>query len=280
MNILASRTRKINRGGRSVRDQQTLNKLYNNVDHADGVLTPQVGNPGFLAQFDIVVIPLFFSVAGGVYTSISAATVGAVAGLNTQLPVFLFGNSDKAGGFKKMRSLFPLSGWAYDYAPFIFGADSGASTRFGALTATAVANLQTGDLVIPVWATVAGTDYIAFSVIRCSQTAYGSLLDATNSDAFQMNMVRYIMTDSTAPSLAQYLNQLRNINLSLFGKSSDDQTSPNSFKIPEQQQQNIIDIPLVLAVDKQVSIGTYMNYNIVTQMQLSFFVNSVVKSAR
>lgn len=282
MDFLRTRTRHITR---TANDRRQLAKLYDNVDHADGpmrngALTPQVGNPGFIAQFDIVIIPKFFTVALGVYTSKTAAQiVAAQPSLGTQLPVFLFGNSDKAGGFKKMRSQFPLSGWAYD-TPFIYGADSGAGTIFGALDSTATANLLVGDLVLPVTASLGGVDYVAFTIIRCSQTAYGSLLDATNSDSFTMNMVRYILTDSTAPSLAQYLNQLQPFNLSIFGKFSSDQTSPNSFKIPEQQQQNIIDVPLVLDVDKQVSIGLYMNYDLPTQMQLSFFVAQVVKVAR
>lgn len=280
MDFLRTRVRKISR---TAGDRRAMAKLYSGVDHADapvnrpvtGGLTPQVGNPGFIAQFDIVVIPKYFTVAAGVYTSIAAAALNAT--LKTKLPVFLFGNSDKAAGFKKLRSQFPLTVWSYD-VPFIYGADSGAGTVYGVLDATASAQLEVGDLVIPIYAAVGGVNYVAFTIVRCSQTGYGSLLDATNSDQFTMNMVRYILTDSTAASLAQYLNQLQPFNLSIFGKFSSDQTSPNSFKIPEQQQQNIIDVPLVLDVNKQVSIGLYMNYDLPTQMQLSFFVAQVVKA--
>jgi len=300
MNFLTTRVRHrqrpdASRYNRSSNDIRLMQRLQNHIDNADGDpqpvmagmgprLTPQVGNPGFIAQFDIVVIPQFFTVAAGVYTSRTAAYMlanFAAQATGLQLPVFLFGNSDKAAGFKKMRSQFVLqNGWAYD-TPFIYGADSGAGTIFGALDATARAGLQVGDLVLPITVVGAGpTNLVAFTVIRCSQTGYGSLLDATNSDAFTMNMVRYIMTDSTAASLAQYLNQLQPFNLSIFGKFQSDQTSPNSFKIPEQQQQNIVDVPLVLDVDKQVSIGVFMNYDIPVQMQLSFFVAKVVKVAR
>lgn len=283
MDILRSRTRYIKRGNtvaRTARDQETVKRLYNQVDHVDAKLTPQVGNPGFIAQFDILAIPKYFTVAAGVYTATTAAAVAAAQPtLATQLPVFLFGNSDKASGFKKMRQQFPLSGWSYD-TPFIYGADSGAGTIFGVLDATARAQLQVGDLVLPVTAVLGGVNYAAFTVIRCTQTGYGSLLDATNSDAFTMNMVRYILADETAASLNQYANQLQPFNLSIFGKFSSDQTSPNSYKIPEQQQKNIIDVPLVFDVDKQSSIGLYMNYDLPSQLQLSFFVAQVVKVAR
>lgn len=295
IDLLRGRTRLVKRGSiaaRDPRDQRAVNKLYNHVDHADGNptamsgngggnprLTPQVGNPGFIAQFDIVNILKYFTVAATVYTSVTAAAVAAAQPtLATQLPLFIFGNSDKAAGFKKMRSQFPLSGWSYD-TPFIYGADSGAGTIFGALDATARAQLQVGDLVLPVTAVLGAVNYVGFSIVRCSQTGYGSLLDASNSDTFTMNMVRYIMNDSTAPSLAQYANQLQPFNLSIFGKFNSDQTSPNSFKIPEQQQQNIVDIPLVLDVNKQVSLGSYVNYDVPTQMQLSFFVAQVQKAA-
>jgi len=277
------------RYSRSETDRRFIDRLHNNVNHADAPggsmlgmgnnpsLTPQVGNPGFIAQFDLVAIPKYFTVLAGAYTAIAAAALDA--SLKTQIPVFMFGNSDKASGFRKMRSQFSLSGWDYD-TPFVYGADSGAGTIYGVLDATSRAQLQVGDLVLPLTKTVGGVNYVAFSILRCSQTGYGSLLDATNSDTFTMNMVRYILTDSTAASLAQYLNQLQPFNLSIFGKFGSDQTSPNSFKIPEQQQQNIVDIPLVLDVDKQVSIGVWMNYDLPTQMQFSYFVAKVVKASR
>lgn len=272
---------------RPASDRQILQRL---VDHADGPgpapatgqLTPQVGNPGFIAQFDALVIPKFFTVvtATGVWTASTAAAVAAAQPtLANPLPCFLFGNSDMAGGFARLRQLFPLTGWTYETA-FIYGADSGPTVGVNTLDATAKSVLRVGDLVQPVYLTAAPTMYVAFVIVRCPQTAYGSLVDALNSDSFQLNMIRQTMADSTAPSLAQYANQIMPFNLSLFGKFSADQTSPNSFKIPEQQQQNIVDIPMVLMVDKQIALGMYLNYDVPTQMQLSFFVNQVIKAAR
>lgn len=270
---------------RPVVDRAILSRL---VDHADGPapangqLIPQVGNPGFIAQFDVLVIPKFFTVvvATGVWTASTAAAVAAAQPtLANPLPCFLFGNSDMSGGFARLRQLFPLTGWGYETA-FIYGADSGPTVGVNTLDATAKAVLRVGDLVQPVFLTSGATMYVAFVINRCPQTAYGSLVDALNSDSFQINMIRQTMADSVAASLAQYANQIMPFNLSLFGKFSADQTSPNSFKIPEQQQQNIVDIPMVLMVDKQIALGMYLNYDVPTQMQLSFFVNHVIKAAR
>jgi hypothetical protein len=232
------------------------------------------GNPGFVAQFDVQFIIKYFTVAAGVYTGVLAAAIAAA--LKTQLPAFLFGNTDFAGGFAKLQSQFILTGgWAYD-TPFVYGKDY-AATVFGALDATAKAALRVGDLVIPVWATTAGpVNTVGFTIVRCTQVAYGTLLDALNSDMFTINTVRYIMSDTTAVGLAQYNNNINMFNQSLFGKFKSDFVSPNSFKVPEQMQTGIIDIPLVLDVNKQVALGTFINYDIVN-VQWSIFANVVNK---
>lgn len=255
------------------------------IDHANGNDLPMVapnnatlgqgiGNPQFIAQFDITMRQLFFTVNAGVYTQVTqAAVIAAQPSLNTKLSAFLFGQSDFNAGFPKLRSLFPLNVWAYDN-PFIYGIGQQA-TLFGELDATIKAQLEVGDLVIPFTATLGGVDYLAVQVIHCDQVGYGSLLAALSSDNFTTNMIRYVLP---AADIAQYQNNIRMIRQSLFGKSSDDKTSPNSFKIPEQQQDGIVDVPLRKLFDKESSLGTYINSGILS-VQWSIFVSSVVKAA-
>lgn len=232
------------------------------------------GNPTFAAQFDVQMLLQYFTEAAGVYTAKTAAQIlAADATLATQLPAFLFGNSDFAGGFTKLKAQFVLSGWTYG-DPFVYGKDYPAS-YFSVLDATAKANLRSGDLVLTFYKDGA-TNYVAFVVIRCTQVAYGTLLDALNSDMFTINTIRYIMSDTTAVGLAQYNNNINILKQSLFGKFDSDFVSPNSFKIPEQQQSGIIDIPLVKGVDKQVALATFINYDAVS-VQWSLFVRSVQK---
>jgi hypothetical protein len=233
------------------------------------------GNPGFAAQFDVQFLLKYFSVAAGAYTSLTAAALlAAQPTLANKLPVFLFGNSDFAGGFTKLKSLFTLTNWTYG-APFIYGKDY-PFTKFGALDATAKAVLSDGDLVIPFEYEAGATDYVAFAIVRCSQVGYGTLLDALNSDMFTLNTLRYIMSDTSAVGLAQYNNNINIMKQSLFGKFDSDFVSPNSFKLPEQQQSGIIDIPLIKGVDKQIALATYINYDAVS-VQWSLFVRSVNK---
>jgi len=119
------------------------------------------GNPAFRAQFDISITVKYFTENGSdVYTSRTASYMLSNAStLCTQLPVFLFGNSDFASGFKKAQGQFPLTLWGYN-APIIYGKDY-ASASFGVWDSTVTAQLQTGDLVLPFTATVSAVNYMA-----------------------------------------------------------------------------------------------------------------------
>jgi hypothetical protein len=233
------------------------------------------GNPKFDAQFDVSVLLFYFTVAAGVYTQRTAAFILATfPQLATQLPAFLFGNSDFAAGYAKLRSTFPLQGgWQYG-SPFVVGRPI-PNTVFGDLDANALAVLRPGDVVIPVTAVLA-QNVVGFTVIRCTQVAYATLLDSLGSDKFVMNMIRYVMADTTPVGLAQLNNNISITKQSLFGKFDSDFISPNSFKVPEQQQNGIIDIPLVKGIDKQTALSTYVNFD-ATNVQWSIFVSQIDK---
>jgi len=238
------------------------------------------GNPGFAAQFDVISLIKYFSVvdATGVATAQTPAQVAAaVPALATQLAYFLFGNSDFAGGFARLIQAYPLSGgWIYGI-PTIYGKqDIRINGNF--IDATIQAQLRRGDLVIPAYFDNGANTIIGLVILRCNQVGYGTLLDALNSDRFIINMVRYIMADTTAVGLAQYQNQIGVYKQSLFGKFDSDSISPTSFKMPEQQQDGIIDIPVEKGIDKQIIIASYQNYDAVN-VQWSVFVSTVDKLA-
>lgn len=244
------------------------------------VLAAAAGNPGFAAQFDIQFLVKYFTVvnATGVATLRDAAYILAnFSALATQLAFFLFGNSDFASGYKKMIQTFPLSGgWIYGI-PTVYGKqDIRINGAF--IDATIRAQLQVGDMVIPAYYDNGTTTVIALTIVRCNQVGYGTLLDALNSDKFIMNMIRYVMSDTTAAGLAQFNNNVSVLKQSLFGKFDSDFISPTSFKMPEQMQDGIIDIPLEKGIDKQVILGSYQNYN-APVVQWSVFVAAVEKVA-
>lgn len=236
------------------------------------------GNPPFTAQFDLSINLLFFTEAAGVYTPITpAALLAAQPTLATKLPAFIFGNSDYDGGFARLQSSFQLNVWQYD-VPFVNGQGGQPATIFSTLDATARGLLRKGDLVQPYYATLGGVNYVAMSVVRCNQVSYGTLLGALASDMFVLNMIRYVMSDTTVVGLAQYGNNINIFKQSLFGKYDSDFVSPNSFKLPEQMQNGVIDIPLQVGIDKQLALATDQNYN-TPLVQWSLFVESVDKRA-
>lgn len=266
---------------------RSVNSYEHSFNHADAPLVQpsqsrpgvrlgaQWGNPSFTAQFDITVLLKYFTVAAGVFTARTAAYVLAnAATLATTLPVFLFGHTDYASGFSKLRTVYPLSVWAYS-RPFIYGKDY-AATDTAALDANVTALLQVGDLVLPFTATIAGpVTYNAFVIIRCAQVGYGTLLNALSSDKFAMNTLRYVI-DTTTYGTTQYNNSIGVYRQTLFGKFDSDTVSPASFKQPDQQQAGIIDMPIEKGIDKSISLATVCNYDTV-QFQWSFFVMSVEK---
>lgn len=265
--------------GRNNADAPIVNPAATQLAHVNG-------NPGFAAQFDVQFLLKYFTMvdATGVFTASTAAAVAAaVPALATQLAAFLYGNSDFAAGFKRLQQAFPLSGgWVYG-DPGIYGRDSiqiptATAGLLGFIDANVKATLQKGDLLIPCYYDGGATTYVCFVVVRCTQVGYGTLLDSLNSDLFTQNLVRYIMSDTTAVGLAQYNNNIFIMRQSLFGKFDSDFVSPNSFKMPEQFQAGIIDVPIKKGVDKQVALGTYINYDVVTT-QWSLFVEYVQKLA-
>ena len=167
--------------------------------------------------------------------------------------------------------------WAYG-APFIYkGPNPDAATLFSQLDATARGVLNVGDLVVPFTAVLGGVNYVALSTVNCSNVAYGTLLQSTQSDRFLMNLIRYTQNDVTATGLAQFNQKVGWYKQSLFGKFDSDTASPNSFKMPENLQNGIIDIPLVKAITKEALVGTYLLYTAVT-IQWSIFVQTVKKA--
>lgn len=258
----------------SAKNDKLIDLLNDNVDHAE--LAGGAGNPSFVAQFDITVLLKFFTVAAGVYTQVtSAAVVAAQPTLSQKLPAFVFGNLDFGSGYATLRQRLPVNVWAYD-APFIFGVNGANGTTFGNLDAIIKAQLQQGDFVQPLWATLGAVNYVACVIVRCGSVGYGSLLSANNSDAFRINMVRYNVPSTSATDLAQYGNKLFTYRQSLFGKAENDSISPTSFKQPDQMQANIIDVPVKVVVDKEQSLSTYVNID-VASFEWNIFVNEVVK---
>lgn len=259
--------------GLTKNDQALMAKLNAGVDAADSnplTLDAAAGNKPFTAQFDVTVLVKYFTESGGTYTGVAASAIAAT--LKTKLAAFLFGQSDYAAGFKKSIQQFPVTVWAYGQ-PFTYGRDV-AACAFGALDATVLAQLEIGDIVIPYTATTAGpVDTLALVILRSPQVGYAKLVDSLSSDRFWINNVRYVLTDTTAAGLTQYDNEVKVQKQSLFGLFNENSVSPTAFKEPTQFQAGIVDMLINQGIDKNTMMGSYINYDSVTQKFTIFVQN-------
>lgn len=269
-----------------------LRKLRQNANHANGdgaavleevatipvvsdrkLVTVGQGlyNPPFKAQIQVNILKYYFSYTGGVFTPVLPAAVPAP--LQLALPVFIFSNSDYSSGFSKLRGQYPLSGWSYA-APFIFGATPWPGTALSGIFDANVTNLlRGGDLVLPFTGSSGGTNYVALAIVRTSDVPYGTLLDATNSNTFNINLLRY---NVTAGQELQFANAILCADETMFGKFTSDPVNPESYKNPEQDQDNIIDIDIKFDVNKQRGLSTLVNYN-VESMRWNLFISNATK---
>ncbi len=236
-------------------------------------------NPAFKAQIQINVLKLYFTkaTAGAVYTVKLPANLDAT--LKVSLPVFLFSNSDFSSGFTKLKGQFPIANWVYR-APFIYNKVTQPGTDAFAVGAAFDANvkaqLKDGDLVMPftaVTAVVGEEHNLALIIVRTSDVPYGNLLDATNSNTFVMNMIRYTVL---AGQETQFANAILASDLTMFGKFSSDPINPESYKSANQEQNNIIEIDIEFNINKQKGLATLTNFDVV-DFRWNLFISSANK---
>ena len=204
---------------------------------------------------------------------------------------FLFGKADQSGGYRRNNQLFPVNNWTYKDNKYI--EDSYPTHNFKITTTAGDIEtvscmspsyndgvLSRGDMLQTYYRIESGasdtgvTIYLAEIRLECKQVAYGTLLDATSSDRFTINNIRYKVSDTT--KTAQFEKNLRIIRQTLFGKLSTDDISPASYQRPEQYQANIVDVPIIKGIDKESSFGTYLNFD-VGEILLSIFVQTQKK---
>jgi hypothetical protein len=237
-----------------------------------------VGNPAFKAEITLQVFVRYYSqaVVGTPVVAVPAA------GQQTNLPLYLFGNIDKASNYSRGRQLVPGGGgWLYaDMA--IIDVGSGvvgyqplphAAASVENISGTIFNNLAlNGDLlfIVPMAGYVAGaagTTHVAEILVRCPNVPYTSLLAALGSDLITLNMIRYVVP---AAAVAQLGQQITLIKSSLFGKTSTDTLDPQTFITPGTFQPQIADIPITLPIDKNFIAATQIIYTVAVPIQFTW----------
>ena len=243
-----------------------------------GELSQIVGNPAFKAEITLQVFVRYYSqqVVGTPVVAVPAA------GQQTNLPLYLFGNTDADANYARGRQLVPGGGgWAYadmsvikvgsgrvSYQPLPHAA---ASVEY--ISGTIFNNLaQNGDylFLIPMAGFVAGaaaTTHTAEILVRCPNVPYATFISALNSDRITLNMIRYVVP---AAAVAQLGQQITFIKQSLFGKTSTDTLDPQTFVTPGTFQPQIADIPITVPIDKNFLAATQIIYTAAVPIQLTW----------
>jgi len=88
--------------------------------------------------------------------------------------------------------------------------------------------------------------------ITCSTIGYEAMLAALTTDTMKIKKIRYTISDVTKQE--QFSQQITFYQKSLFGKNTGDNLTPDSYKVPSQNQNNLIDIDTTFTVDKDTTM--------------------------
>jgi len=282
-----------------------LGKMHQKVDHFDNYaeqasgggsnggpaqLIPQKGNPSFAANVSFTSIQKYFTfnTGTGVFTP---ALFNALPASIVNSAFFLFGTNDFHNGYTKAKNLVPLGGGVAGIygVPFVYGKDYPVINFAGVdypLDANARAVLQNGDVVVPITAITAGpVNNVIFSIMRCQQSPYSTLLQANSTNSFLQKGIRMNLNDSSANGLLQFNNAIFNYRMSWLGKFENDSTDIQSNNQPSDFKANIVDIPLQMGITKDTGLCSYVNLqgfgavNNIT-FQLSNFAGNVQNPQR
>ena len=226
------------------------------------------GQPVYDAQFDLEVKTYFINTAGA-GTIVTPANLPAA--LQVSQPVYLFGHIDYAGGYAVSQSKVPRNAaWIFNLQ-YRYLVDDPAGLP--AIT-PALVNAKSGDMITLWLQTSGGVNYAMVQILTSPNVAYSSLLEAISSDRFVINKLRLnVQSDNF---VSQFKNGFTVIKQTLFGKSSDDQYSANSFINPFNNLKYICDVPLTMPVDKNKTLAFLMNYDCQDET-ISVFVKTVNK---
>jgi hypothetical protein len=262
----------------SLSDTNSLELLrggQTSVSQGVGAAISQItGNPPFKAEVNLVFNIRYYSQAA-VGTPVAVAAAAIPAAQQTNLPLYVFGQSDSMANFARSRALVAGGGgWNYadmkvikcgsgetDIKPLphaVAAVDYACGTIFNNLAVP-------GDLLILIpmlgfVAAAAATTVIAEIQIHCNNVPYLTLVDSLGSDLITINMIRYTVLLAL---VAQLGNQITLIMQTLFGKTSTDTLDPNTYITSNTFNANIADIPLTLPVDKNLILATVVNFDCV-----------------
>jgi len=259
-------------------DNLNSDEPLSNVKKGLGSVANVVGNPLFKAEINFNIFTYFYDVAAGVYILPAALP----AGLQTFLPVYLFGLTDFYSGYPRSVNLVPpgngwrragITGLGQDIVVDA-GIVGNNITFLNPLLPVFLLPIQVsrGDFLMEFRDNLPGAaTYIGFVRITCDAINYGTFLNSFVSDLITVNMTRLIVPPA---NINQLINPLIFGYQTLFGKFYNDSIDPRMFQTPDHFQNQIADIPINFPIDKNLLMGFRINFDC-QQMSMVLFVEKV-----
>jgi hypothetical protein len=189
----------------------------------------------FTKQFDLLISRKW-------YTPVSPAPPEPT----TDFPVFLFAPADHQSNYSEALKLFQVPA-GFNYVGRLVTPDPYWSTIIPTLL-----NEANGSVILVYNQT--GTLNWLYIVISCNDVGYALMLNGILSSKFDIKKLRYSLPSTTL--LTQYDNIVTIFKNSMYGRGDKQTFSPLSFKNPNQMQPNIIDIDLIIPIDKETGLAT------------------------
>jgi hypothetical protein len=223
------------------------------VRAAMGHIGQTVGNPLTKTEIAITITLNFFDNVGN-----PIAPAALPANQQVNMPVYLFGLMDLMGGFLRNSVITaPLATWAFINSRIV-----------GYQLAAPVYGIGVfGDLVLQYQEPV--TLNRSLICVHCNNVAYGTFLHSFVSDLITISHIRFF-----TPNLNQFVNPIVFAYQTLFGKVSTDSIDPRLYILGKDPQQLICDLPVNLAIDKNLMISFYMD-TFIPAINLVLFVEKV-----
>jgi hypothetical protein len=234
---------------------KNINAPLENIRNETGELRHIIGIPKFKGEISLIITSTFLNITAP-NPAIVILPAALPAGLAVNFPVYLFGLTDFFGGFNKFNNILPVgAGWQIIVSEIVTPALQN-QLIIGWLGAY---NPVIGDLLIVLQnVTLPPPVYICIIAVHCNNVAYGTFLHSFVSDIIVLNMLRYIVPIA---NINQLINPIIFGYQSLFGKFKTDTIDARTFVTTSTFQQQIADIPINLAIDKNIMIGTHLNFD-------------------
>lgn len=239
-----------------------------NVKNALGSMRFAKGNPLTKTEISIQVQSFFVD---NVLNPILPAALPV--NLQTSLPVYLFGLTDYYAGYLKSTIINPISqGWRFNSALALPSVGIWGHT-LNITIAPLVFDIQltNGDLVLLFTDQPLVWNFAAMIRIHCNNVAYGTFLNSFVSDLITISVLRSIIPGI---NINQFVNPFIISIQSLFGKVASDSIDPRQYILSKDFQQQIVDIPINLPIDKNLILSYQLDI-FCQQMSFVLFVQKI-----